>query len=151
MAFAHPNLPGGVPAVVGVIDPDVLTATTHDSTWVDMRLWDEVMAVVMAGTLGASATLDAAFRQATDSSGTSAKVISPAKGITQLTAAGTDSDKQAVLKIRSDELDHENGFYFVGLRITVAVASSDGGALLLGLAGRFQPGTDLAAVDEIVT
>jgi len=146
----NPNLLGSQKAVIAAtIDPDVLTATTHDSDWVDMGLFEQIQAIIMVGTLGSSATVDAILQQATDSSGTGVKAIT-GKAITQLTDAGSDSDKQAVINCRSEELDVANAFTHVRLRITVATASSDGAGLILGHSARYQIPADLASVDEIV-
>jgi hypothetical protein len=138
-------------AVVATVDPDVLTAADHDSDWVDMGEYNRIAAIVMAGTLGSSATMDAILQQATDSSGTGVKAIT-GKAITQLTDAGTDSDKQAIMNCRADELDVANSFRFVRLRITVAVASSDGAGLIIADGKRHGSADsgDLATVDEIV-
>lgn len=147
----NPNiLPSDDARLAAVIDPDVLTAATHTSGWVDMATYHAIMAVVMAGTLGSSATLDAKLEQAKDSSGTGAKDIT-GKAITQLTQAGTDdSDKQAVINCRADELDTANDFTHVRLSITVATASSDGAGLILGFDARYEPADDVSTVDEIV-
>ena len=150
MSGENTNLLASQKAIVAAtIDPDVLTATTHDSDWVDMGDFEQVQALILAGTLGSSATFDAKLRQATDGSGTGAKDIS-AKAITQLTDAGSDSDKQAVINCRGEELDVPNLFTHVSLRITVAVASSDGAGVILGHGARYQVAADLASVDEIV-
>lgn len=139
-------------AVVGVIDPDVLTAATHTSGWVAAKDFHSFMAVVQAGTLGASATVDAKLEQATDGSGTGAKDIT-GKAITQLTQAGTDSDKQAVINLDADELDVTNDFTHFRLSITVATASCDGAGIIFGLDPRYGPAsdTDISTVDEIVS
>lgn len=144
-------LPSEVAAVVGVIDPDVTAASTVVSAWVDMSKFNQIMAIVLAGTLGVSATLDAKLEQAQDSSGTGAKDVT-GKAITQLTQAGTDDDKQAVINLRAEELDIDNGFSFARLSITVAVATSDAGGLVLGFGASYAPASDndLASVDEIV-
>lgn len=138
-------------AVVGVIDPDVTAAGTVTTAWVDMAKFESMMAVVMAGTLGSSATVDAKIEQATDSSGTGAKDVS-GTDITQLTQAGTDSDKQAVINLYSDDLDAANDFRWVRLSVTVGTATSDVGALLLGFDPVYGPASDddAASVDEIV-
>lgn len=139
-------------AVLGTVDPDALTAAAHSSDYVDLTKFEQVMAIAMAGALGSSATFDAKLRQATDSSGTSVKDIT-GKSITQLTQASPDdSDKQAVINCRAEELDTDNGFTHVSLVITVAVATSDGGGVLVGLNPRHAPASDndLASVDEIV-
>lgn len=139
-------------ALLATVDPDVLTAAAHTSDYVDASDFEAIMAVVMAGTLGSSATLDAKLVQATDSGGTGSKDISGAS-ITQLTDAGSDSDKQAVINIRPEHLDLDNGFTHVALTITVATASSDGAGAIFGLFPRYAPASDsdLASVDEIVT
>ena len=138
-------------AILGTVDPDVLTAAAHTSDYVSAGLYEQIMAVILAGTLGTSATFDAKLVQATDSSGTGSKDIT-GKAITQLTEACTDSDKQAIINVRAEELDLANGFDYVALTITVATASSDGAGILLGLNPRNAPASDndIASVDEIV-
>lgn len=143
-------LPSDRVRVMGVIDPDAIAAGTATTGWVSLADFGSVMAIVMAGTLGTSATLDAKLEQATDSSGTGAKDIT-GKSITQLTQAGTDSDKQAIINCRSEELDVANSFTHVRLSMTVAVATSDAGGILLGLDARYEPVTDATTVDEIVS
>lgn len=138
-------------AVVGTIDPDAYTANTYVSDYADMSKFHSVMAVVMAGTLGSTGTLDAKLVQATASDGTGSKDIT-GKSITQLTQAGTDADKQAVINCFAHELDIANNFTHVAISMTTAVATSDAGAVLLGMAPRYAPASDndLASVDEIV-
>lgn len=137
--------------VVGAIDPDVYTAATYTTGWIDASAANSFMAIVMAGTLGTSATLDAKLEQASDSSGTGAKDIT-GKLITQLTQAGTDSDKQAIINLAADELDLANGFTHFRLSMTVATATSDAGAIVLAADHRYGPASDRDAttVDEIV-
>lgn len=144
-------LPSGAVAVLGTVDPDALTAAAHTSDYVDAGKFESLMAVVMAGTLGSSATFDAKLVQATDSSGTGSKDIT-GKSITQLTQAGSDSDKQAIINCRAEELDLDNDFRYVAVTVTVATATSDGAAVLLGLNPRYLPASDndLSTVDEIV-
>lgn len=138
-------------AVLAVIDPDANAAGALTSDWVDMTMFQQVMAVCLAGTLGTSATLDMKIQQATDSSGTGAKDIT-GKSITQLTQAGTDSDKQAIINLRADELDVAGDFTHAAIVLTTAVATSDSAAVMLGRRARYQPASDndLASVDEIV-
>ena len=140
-------------AVVATIDPDAYAANTYTSDWVDMGDFHLLMAVVQTGTLGASATVAAKLQQATDSSGTGAKDVT-GKAITTLTQASPDdSDKQAVINVRANELDLNNNFRYVNLSLTVAVAASDVSAVLLGFIARYDPTTeyDLSTVSEIVT
>ncbi len=146
----NPNIkPSDRAVLVGVIDPDLNAAGTLTTGWINMGLFESIMAIIFAGALGTSATLDAKLEQATDSSGTGAKDIS-GKAITQLTEAGTDSDKQAIINCRSDELDVNNSFCYVRLSMTVAVASSDSCAAVLGLDARYQPAADATTVAEVV-
>jgi hypothetical protein len=139
-------------AVVGVIDPDANGAATYTTDWISMSDFQSLMGVVMAGTLGASATLDAKFEQASDSSGTGAKDVTSA-AITQLTQAGTDSDKQAVINLNAEDLDLANEFTHARLSMTVGTATSDCSAIVLGLDARYAPASDndASTVDEIVT
>lgn len=150
--MSNPNiLPSDRAAIVAVLDPDANTAATLTSVWIPMVNFDSIMAIVMAGTLGSSATLNAKLQQATDASGTGAKDIT-GKAITALTQAGTDSDKQAVINCRIDELDIANDFTHVALLMTTAVATSDSAAIVLGFDPRYGPASDndVAGVDEIV-
>ena len=137
--------------IVGVVDPDVLTAAAHSTGWIDASEFETYMAIVQAGTLGSSATLDAKLEQATNSSGTGAKDIT-GKAITQLTQAGSDSDKQAIINLRREELDTDNDFNHFRLTITVSTASSDGAGIMIGYGPRYGPASDndLSSVDEIV-
>lgn len=145
------NLPSERAAIVGVIDPDVTAAGAVSTGWVAAKDFLNFMAIVFAGTLGSSATLDAKIEQATDSSGTGAKDVT-GKAITQMTQAGTDSDKQAVINVKQADLDIANSFTHLRLTVTVATASSDAGAVLLGFDPTYGSASDYdaATVDEIV-
>jgi hypothetical protein len=137
--------------VAATIDPDVTAAGTVTSDWVAMKDFDQVLAVVLAGTLGSSATVDAKIEQATDGSGTDAKDVT-GKAITQMTQAGTDqSDTQAVIGVSAADLDVANDFTHVRLSITVGTATSDVGGVIVGLASDL-PATavDLTSVGEVV-
>lgn len=138
-------------AVIATIDPDALTAATHTSDWASAVNYSEMLAIIMVGTLGTSATVNAKLEQATDSSGTGAKDIS-GTSITALTDAGSDDDKQALINIKASQLDVAGGFNHVRISMTVATATSDGAAVLLGTRSLYPPAdqNDLASVDEIV-
>lgn len=145
------SLPSEKVAIGGVIDPDANAAGALTSDYISMSKFESAMAIIMAGTLGASGTLDAKLVQATDSAGTSSKDIT-GKSITQLTQAGSDDDKQAIINVRAEELDVANGFDYVAITLTTATATSDSAAILLGLNPKHGPASDndLASVDEIV-
>lgn len=138
-------------AVVGTIDPASLTANTYVSDWVDMADFEQVMALILVGAISSTGTFDAKLRQAKTDSGGDAKDIA-GKSITQLTAAGSDSNKQVVLQAYQDELDVAGGFRYVALSVTTATAASLAGAVLLGFHPTYGPASDydLSSVDEIV-
>jgi len=138
-------------AVVGTIDPDAYAAGTVLSDAIDMEKYDSIVAIVMAGTLGASATLDASVTQAATSGGTYKAITGAA--ITQLTQASPDnSDSVALINVRQSALDLDNDYRWVKLSMTVATATSDAGAVILGRAkSRPANDNDLADVVEIVS
>lgn len=147
----NPNIiPSNEAVLAGVIDPDLNAAGTFTTDWINMGLYEAIQAIILAGALGTGATLDAKLEQATDDSGTGAKDVT-GKAITQLTQAGGDDDKQAIINCRSDELDVANSFSYVRLSVTIAAASSDSGAVVLGHYARYQPATDIASVAEVIS
>lgn len=136
-------------AVIGVIDPDANTAAAYDSDEIDMSKFDNIQAIVLAGALGSSATLDFKLQSATTSGGSFSDITG--KAITQLTQAGSDSDKQAVINLRAEELTE--GHRYVKAVMTVGTATSDSAAIVLGQCARHAPASDndIASVDEIVS
>ncbi|MGE0724809.1 MAG: hypothetical protein AB7O45_10560 [Alphaproteobacteria bacterium] len=147
----HPNMkPSEQVALVGAVDPDNYSANPYSTPWVDMSKFDRALAVVMVGTMESSSTVNAKIEQATTDGGTPKDVTG--KAIAALTQAGTDSDKQAVINLKADDLDVDNGYRFARLTVTVAAAASDMAALMLGFNPRHAPASDhdAATVDEIV-
>lgn len=150
-------LPSEVAAVVATVDPDAYVPGTYYSDFVDAGDWYGLMALICAGTIDTDGTVDAAVLQSTDSSGSGEKAVT-GKSITQLTQAGSDGDKQAVINLRPDELDLANGFRYVRLRIVTddTISPSTAANDLMGVIMGFWPrnGTassqDLASVDEII-
>lgn len=145
----NPNVkPSDRAILAAVIDPDAYTAAAYSTAYVSMALHGSIMAVIYAGTLGSSATVDAKLEQATTSAGGSVKDIT-GKAITQLTQAGTDSDKQAIINCQSEDLDVAGGFDWVRLTVTVGTATSDMGGAIYAFDPRYAP-TDATTVDEVV-
>jgi hypothetical protein len=128
----HNILPSDRVGVVGVKLPTSQAAGNADTDWVSMALFRSAMAVINAGALGSSATLDAKIQQAQDDTGTGVKDVT-GKAITQLTQAGSGSNKVAVINVRATDLDFGAGFTHIRLRVTGAVAASLTSAVLLGL------------------
>lgn len=151
-------LPSEEVALVDAIDPDAYGEGAVSTAYIAAKNFHSFMATVYAGTMASNHTLDAKIQQATTSGGGSVKDLTGAS-ITQLTAAGTDSDKQAIIQFRTQDLDVANGFDFVRLTLTLASTASpfsgntDFGAALYGFHPRHAPASDNdnASVDEIVT
>jgi hypothetical protein len=144
------RLPSEKAAVVATIDPDAYTAATYLSDAVDMADFESIMALVKVGTMASTSTVDAKLVQATTSGGTYKDITG--KAITQLTEAGTDSDKQAIINCRAEDLDVANDYRYVKLSVTVAAAASDLDGTILGFNAAVNPASDndLASVAEIV-
>lgn len=149
----HNLLPSDRAAVVAAINPASLAAAGTASTgWVSLANYRSLLAVVMVGAMTATGTLDAKLQQAKDASGTGAKDIT-GKAITQLTAAGTDDNKQALINVRAEDLDVNNEFTHVRLTVAAATAASLIAGLLLGFDDKrygSASADDAATVDEIV-
>jgi hypothetical protein len=97
--------------------------------------------------MASGSTVDFKLQDATSSGGSFSDITG--KAITQLTQAGTDADKQAIINLRFDELQ-EDGRYVKAV-MTVATDASDSSAIVMGLP-RYYPASDndIASVDEIV-
>lgn len=137
-------------AVMATLDPASVAASTVLTAWVPMANVAKLAALIQTGVLGTSATVDAKLRQATDAAGTGAKDIT-GKAITQIVKA-TGDGKQAIIEMRAEDLDVNNGFGFVALSVTVGVAASQLSAALIGSGVRYMPASTLnqAGVAQIV-
>jgi len=136
-------------SVLATIDPASQAVGTVTTGWISAGNHHSLLALVQSGVLGTGATLDAKL-QATDASGTGAKDVT-GKAITQIVKA-TGDNKQALINLRPDDLDVTNGYAYVRLSLTVAVAASLTAAQLLGFNPRFAPGdaSNQAAVAQVV-
>ena len=137
-------------SVLATIDPASQAVGTVTTGWISAGNHHTLLALVQSGVLGTGATLDAKLQQATDASGTGAKDVT-GKAITQIVKA-TGDNKQAQINLRPDDLDVTNGYAYVRLSLTVAVAASLTAAQLLGFNPRFAPGdaSNQAAVAQVV-
>lgn len=144
--------PSAVAAIVGVINPAAATAATYNSGYIPLKLFRRYMAIIAAGTLGASGTLDAKLVAYTNASGGGAYDI-PGAVITQLTKAGSDDNKQAIIDFNTDVLAGSTKYTHMRLVVTVGTATSPFSALVLGFDPLYEPASDndLASVDEIVS
>jgi hypothetical protein len=137
-------------SVLATIDPASQAVGTVTTGWISAGNHHTLLALVQSGVLGTGATLDAKLQQATDASGTGAK-DAPGKALNQIVKA-TGDNKQALINLRPDDLDVTNGYAYVRLSMTVAVAASLTAAQLLGFNPRFAPGdaSNQAAVAQVV-
>jgi len=135
-------------AIVSCIDPDAYTAATVTGDEIDMRYFRRVIFIVMAGTLGSSATIDFKVTECASSGGSFTDLSG--KAITQLTDAGTDDDKQAIVEVAAEEMGA--GMRYLKGSLTVGTATSDVGVIALADCARYKPANayDLSSVDEIV-
>jgi hypothetical protein len=81
------------------------------------------VALLAVGDMDAGATVDLQLYQATDIHGANAKVI-PDKAITRLTQAGGDEHSAVIIEMRTEEMDVDGGFSFIGGTLTVAGGSA---------------------------
>lgn len=138
--------PSARAVLAAVIDPDILTVTTHDSGWVSLALSHNLLATILVGIIESGGTVDAKLQQATDGSGSGAKDIA-GKSITQMLV----SDKQSLINCRGEELDVDGGFTHVELSITIGTANVDGAGLVHTMDGRYQEVGQVSSVVETIT
>ncbi len=132
-------------AILTQVAPGQQSTGNNDSTYVMANGFHNYAVIAAVGTMGSSATLDVSVLQATDSSGTGAKALVAA---TQIVEAG--SDKPVILSFKPEDLDVNNGFEYVALRLAVATAASDCGGYLVGLDPKDAPATQGSIVAEAV-
>lgn len=137
-------------AVIGTIDPVVVTTTELFTDVLDFSRWDQVMAIAMTGDMAAS-TLDFSAYSCV-AAGTSAVLI---KGTTQLASSATANDlSQLIITLRASEVGALTGnkqYGKFGL-----VSSGSGGpcaVVVLGFQNRYGTAqvNDLASVLQIKT
>lgn len=135
--------PSELITLMATIDPASQAAGTVVTAFVPVKNHHTFLAIVSAGVFGTSGTIDAKFRQATDASGTNAKDVT-GKAIVQMVAAGGNG-RQAMVNMKTGDLDTENNFAFVSLSLTIGGAmASLVGASLIGTNPRF---ADAAALN----
>jgi hypothetical protein len=149
--MSNPNLKGSdKTTLLAFLQPISQAAATVTTGWLPMSRYENLLAVLQCGVLGASATVDAKLQQATDSGGTGAKDIT-GKAITQLTKAGSDDGKSVMINCRSEELDVTNAFTHVRLSITVGTAASLISAAVFGIDARYGVPSHDATVKQVVS
>ena len=120
----------------------------HVSDWVNYKGAHGGALFVTVGNMPTGTTLDAKLQQAQDASGTGAKDIT-GKVITQLTAAGGDSNSLVAIEFQTEELDVNNGFEYVRFVVTIDGGDVVYGATLFSRNARYKP-VSTTAFDELV-
>ncbi len=134
-------------AVLATINPISQAAGSVSTGWVNTGNFERLMALVQTGVLGTSATVDAKIQQASDASGTGAKDVT-GKAITQIVKA-TGDNRQAMINLRPEELDTNNGYEYIRVTLTVGTAASLVCLNLLGSVAKEAP-VSQSLVAEIV-
>ena len=147
-------------AILAAIDPDAYTAATYTSGWVKA---DKFHRYALIGMLGDEATSGTPYGQTifsivqgnTDAGG-GAKAIATKTASVTLAAAASSSEEnqQCIINIdAAEDLDTDNGFYWIAARAVVSGDTSDAAAILLGLDPKYSPASDndSSAVNEIVS
>ena len=135
----YPELDTERMQLLAVIHADLGAAgATYRTPYFSMAVHHKLLAIISVGDMVATSTFDATLMEATDAAGTGAKVIT-SKAITQLTAAGGDSNDALAINLRTEEMDAANGFDHVSLRIRVGTANAYFAALILGNVPRYAP------------
>lgn len=139
-------------ALIGTIDPDAYGTGVTSTDVIDMRYWKEVLFVVTAGDIVSTGTIDFEVNYDTASGGTFTNVVT-GKAITQLTEAGTDSNKQALVRVTDEEVAQMAvGARYIRGDANLLAAGADFAVVVLGVPKSYGPANeyDLASVDEIV-
>jgi hypothetical protein len=138
-------------SILATLDPGNQATGAANTGWVPLNTHHGLLALVQTGALATGATVDAKLQQALDISGSGAKDVA-GKAITQLSQANNGANCQALINLRPEELDVNNGFAYVRLMVTVATAAANTSAQLLGVNPRLASAetANQAAVAQIV-
>ena len=125
-------------AILAAIAPSNQAPGTVTTGWISVALFHALLATIQTGTMGTNATLNAKLQQATDASGAGAKNVTD-KAITPIAQAEEGSGHEALIDVRAEDLDIPNGYGYVRLSLTTAVAASFVAAQILGISPRKLP------------
>ena len=136
-------------AIVGTIDPDAYTANTYLTDAIDMSKFDRVLFIVAVGDLTTNNTTDFSVHASATSGGSYGLLAGSA--ITQLTEAGSDSDKQVLVEVKAIDVLAAGKQFVKGVLVT-ATAAADAAVIALGFDPQYGPASmyDLASVDEVI-
>lgn len=137
-------------AIGDPIDPASKSANTYTSGSIDMSKFRRAIFILSVGSMAASSTVDATLHESADDSTFGAMSGGSGNSITQLTQAGSDSNKIVTIEVRSDQLS--SGKRYVRLSVVVAVDAVLLCVIPIGMDPIYSPANSLnnAAVDEQV-
>ena len=138
-------------ALIGTIDPDAYSADTYQSDEIDMADFKRVVFILSVGDLGSSATVDFEINGGASSNPGSLATLVTGKDATQLTQAGSDSDKQVIIEVSAEEAAAQ-GLQYLEAEVIVGTAACDLGLIVLGEPAHYSDtaGLDLATVAEVI-
>jgi len=129
--------------------PNDRSADTYNTDYVDLKNYHRAWVALYVGDLTTNSTVDLALWQATDTSGSDAKVI-PDKAITQLEETEGDDDSLVCIELQTEEMDVTGGFHCLSARLTVGTANAETCVIVSGVIPRFEP-VPTTNWDEIVS
>lgn len=135
-------------AIIGSINPQSATAV-QVTDWIDATAFHNFLALISVGVIAATGTVDAKIQQATSNTGAGAKDI-PGKVIAQMLAV-PNSNQQALINLKHEDFDIQNGFKFFQLSVTPAVAAALISANVFGVDPRYGFASDSAAASQAQT
>lgn len=144
-------LPSETLSVRAWLTPVSRSANTYGTAWVKKSDFYAWRALLLAGTIASNGTVDFKLQEADNASGDNPQDVT-GSAATQLTQAGTDSDKLAMINFQPDQHGSKSKPYFRATVIT-ATAATVCAVLLEGVQPASAPARalNIAAVDEIVT
>jgi hypothetical protein len=141
--------------LAAVLDPVSQEPGTVSTGWVRMGAiphvpaYETLQAIVAVGAIAGGGTVAAKLEQATDGAGAGAKDL-PGKAIAPLTAAAGDSNTQAVINCKAEELDVNGAYAYTRLTLTVGGAASLVWGAILGHNAGYAPTTPATSVTQVV-
>jgi len=146
--MSYTNLPTEREGLLGEIPAVAAAAGSYRTapTWMSMENFHQAKVTLTVGDMAATSTLDMALLQAQDVNGTGSKLL---KAITQLTAAGGDEHDVCYINLRTEEMDVQNLFTHICVRVRVGTAAVCFSVVAEGRIPRAAP-VDTSRATEII-
>ena len=118
----------------------------HDTDWLRLSYYHRAVIIIDVGEAAAGATLDVAIYQAKSADGVGEKALD-AKAPDQIVEA--DEGGIVVIEMQSEELDTEDDFAYIQVRVTVGTDTYHSSVQVWGTTPRYQP-TDVSVFTQVV-